>query len=61
MLQTVPATMTRRDMAKEVHQLKPTDTETMLAVLQSENARLKDCAKVNAERDAESGGEQEEL
>lgn len=36
----------------EVHKL--TDTETMLAVLQSENARLKEQAKVNAERHAQN-------
>jgi predicted RNase H-like nuclease (RuvC/YqgF family) len=33
-----------------VHKL--TDIRTALAVLQSENARLKDCARVNAEREA---------
>jgi hypothetical protein len=31
---------------------KLTDTETMLGILQSENARLKDSARVNAEREA---------
>jgi uncharacterized protein YlxW (UPF0749 family) len=35
---------------EEVHKL--TDAETMLSVLQSENARLKDCAKTNADREA---------
>jgi hypothetical protein len=31
---------------------KLTDTETMLGILQSENARLKDSARLNAEREA---------
>jgi hypothetical protein len=37
-------------MTEEVHKLG--DTESMLSVLQAENARLKECAKVNAEREA---------